>query len=174
MVGLHYSHILLNKGDKKMTQFTIGKLHSLDVPAFVNQLHRQTIGFDQVFETLNRTFANSKSDGNYPPHNIVQRDDTHYVVEVAVAGFAESEINVELADNVLTVTGEKVKDLTTPSDPKYLHQGISNRNFVRDFTLADNVEVRGAVVENGILSVQLELVVPEEKKPKSIAINYKK
>ena len=149
-----------------MTQFT---LRTLDLPS----LHRSAIGFDRMFEELNRTFANSKS-GNYPPHNIVQKDDTHYVVEVAVAGFAESEINVELADNVLTVTGEKVRDLTTPSDPKYLHQGISNRNFVRDFTLADNVEVRGAVVENGILSVELELVIPEEKKPKSIAITFKK
>ncbi len=149
-----------------MTQFNI---RTLDLPS----LHRSAIGFDRMFEELNRTFANSKQ-GNYPPHNIVQVNETNFVVEVAVAGFAESEINVELADNVLTVTGEKVKDLTTPSDPKYLHQGISNRNFARDFTLADNVEVRGAVVENGILSVSLELVVPEEKKPKKIALTFKK
>ena len=148
-----------------MTQFNI---RTLDLPS----LHRHAIGFDRMFEELNRTFANSKS-GNYPPHNIVQRDEANFVVEVAVAGFAESEINVELADNVLTVTGEKVKNDEQPS-PTYLHQGISNRNFVRDFTLADNVEVRGAVVENGILSVHLELVVPEEKKPKSIAITFKK
>lgn len=148
-----------------MTQFNI---RTLDLPS----LHRHAIGFDRMFEELNRTFANSKS-GNYPPHNIVQRDEINFVVEVAVAGFAESEINVELADNVLTVTGEKVKNDEQPA-PTYLHQGISNRNFVRDFTLADNVEVRGAVVENGILSVHLELVVPEEKKPKSIAITFKK
>lgn len=148
-----------------MTQFT---LRTLDLPS----LHRSAIGFDRMFEELNRTFANSKS-GNYPPHNIVQQDETNFVVEVAVAGFAESEINVELADNVLTVTGEKSKD-DEQSSPKYLHQGISNRNFTRDFTLADNVEVRGATVENGILSVHLELVVPEEKKPKTIAISFKK
>jgi molecular chaperone IbpA len=148
-----------------MTQFNI---RTLDLPS----LHRSAIGFDRMFEELNRTFANSKS-GNYPPHNIVQRDETHFVVEVAVAGFSESEINVELADNVLTVTGEKVKDADAAA-PTYLHQGISNRNFVRDFTLADNVEVRGAVVENGILSVELELVIPEEKKPKAIAITFKK
>jgi molecular chaperone IbpA len=149
-----------------MTQFT---LRTLDLPS----LHRSAIGFDRMFEELNRTFANSKS-GNYPPHNIVQVDETHFVVEVAVAGFAESEINVELADNVLTVTGEKVKDLTTPSDPKYLHHGISNRDFTRDFTLAENVEVRGATVKNGILSVELELVIPEEKQPKKIAIVFNK
>lgn len=148
-----------------MTNFNI---RTLDLPS----LHRHAIGFDRMFEELNRTFANSKS-GNYPPHNIVQVSDTKFTVEVAVAGFAESEINVELADNVLTVTGEKVKDDEHPS-PHYLHQGISNRNFVRDFTLADNVEVRGAVVANGILSVDLELVIPEEKKPKKIAITFAK
>ena len=148
-----------------MTQFNI---RTLDLPS----LHRHAIGFDRMFEELSRTFANSKS-GNYPPHNIVRVSDTKFVVEVAVAGFAESEINVELADNVLTVTGEKVKD-SEQAAPTYLHQGISNRNFVRDFTLADNVEVRGAVVENGILSVELELVIPEEKKPKAIAITFKK
>jgi len=148
-----------------MTQFNI---RTLDLPS----LHRSAIGFDRMFEELNRTFANSKQ-GNYPPHNIVQQDDTHFVVEVAVAGFAESEINVELADNVLTVTGEKVRGEDEVA-PNYLHQGISNRNFVRSFTLADNVEVREAVVENGILSVNLELVIPEEKKPKTIALTFKK
>ena len=138
-----------------MTQFNI---RTLDLPS----LHRSAIGFDRMFEELNRTFANSKS-GNYPPHNVVQQDETHFVVEVAVAGFAESEINVELADNVLTVTGEKVRneDEVVP-------------NFVRSFTLADNIEVREAVVENGILSVNLELVIPEEKKPKTIALTFKK
>jgi molecular chaperone IbpA len=148
-----------------MTQFNI---RTLDLPS----LHRSAIGFDRMFEELNRTFANSKS-GNYPPHNIVQQDETHFVVEVAVAGFAESEINVELADNVLTVTGEKVRN-EDEVVPNYLHQGISNRNFVRSFTLADNIEVREAVVENGILSVNLELVIPEEKKPKTIALTFKK
>lgn len=148
-----------------MTQFNI---RTLDLPS----LHRSAIGFDRMFEELNRTFANSKS-GNYPPHNVVQQDETHFVVEVAVAGFAESEINVELADNVLTVTGEKVRN-EDEVVPNYLHQGISNRNFVRSFTLADNIEVREAVVENGILSVNLELVIPEEKKPKTIALTFKK
>lgn len=148
-----------------MTPFT---LRTLDLPS----LHRHAIGFDRMFEELNRTFANSKS-GNYPPHNIVRVSETKFVVEVAVAGFAESEINVELADNVLTVTGSKVKHLDQPG-PDYLHQGISNRDFVRDFTLADHIEVRDAVVENGILSVNLELVVPEEKKPKTIALTFKK
>jgi molecular chaperone IbpA len=82
-----------------MTQFT---LRTIDLPA----LHRHSIGFDQMFEQLNR-FTNTKGESNYPPHNVVQLDDTHFVIEVAVAGFAEDEIDVELKDNVLTVTGKQ-------------------------------------------------------------------
>ena len=79
-----------------MTNFT---LHALDLPS----LHRHAIGFDRMFEELNRTFANSRSDGNYPPYNIARLDDTHYVIEVAVAGFKENEIDVELKDGVLNI-----------------------------------------------------------------------
>lgn len=148
-----------------MTQFNI---HTLDFPT----LHRHAIGFDRLFDELNRTFANSRSD-NYPPHNIAQLDDTHFVVEVAVAGFKESEIDVELKDNVLTVKGEKPKDEDAPAI-KYLHKGLSARNFTRTFNLADHVEVRAATIENGVLAIALELVVPEENQPKKIAITYKK
>jgi molecular chaperone IbpA len=147
-----------------MTQFT---LRTLDFPA----LHRHAIGFDQMFEQLNRTFANTKAD-NYPPHNVVQLDDTHFIIELAVAGFAESEIDVELADNVLTVKGET--DRTDREQSKYLHKGISTRNFTRSFPLAENIEVRNATVQNGILAVDLEMVIPEEKKAKKIAITFAK
>ena len=150
-----------------MTQLQI---HTLDLPTFVNQIHRQAIGFDSLFEQLNRQFTNSKSD-NYPPHNVVKLDDTHYVIEVAVAGFAEDEIDVELKENVLTVKGEQAKKDT---EVEYLHKGISARNFVRTFPLAENVEVRGATVQNGILAIALEQIVPEEKKPKKIAISFAK
>lgn len=145
-----------------MTQFT---LRTFDLPT----LHRHAIGFDRMFEDLNRTFANSKD--NYPPHNIVQLDETNFLIEVAVAGFKQSEIDVELKDNLLTVKGERAKDET---EVEYLHKGISNRNFTRTFPLAENVEVRTATVENGILAVKLELVVPEEKKAKKIAITFQK
>jgi molecular chaperone IbpA len=148
-----------------MTNLT---LHTLDFP----QLHRQFVGFDRLFDELNRTFANSRSD-NYPPHNIAQLDDNHYVIEVAVAGFKQDEIDVELKDNVLTVKGERVKAEDAP-EIKYLHKGLSARNFTRTFTLADHVEVKAATVENGVLTIGLELVVPEENQPKKIAITYKK
>ena len=150
-----------------MTQLQI---HTLDLPTFVNQIHRQTIGFDSLFEQLNRNFANSKSD-NYPPHNVVKLDDTHYVIEVAVAGFAEDEIDVELKENVLTVKGEQAKK---EAEVEYLHKGISARNFVRTFPLAEHIEVRGATVKNGILAVALEQVLPEEQKAKKIAITFAK
>lgn len=145
-----------------MTQFT---LHALDLPA----LHRHAIGFDQLFEQLNRTFANSKSDGNYPPHNVVKLDDTHYVIELAVAGFSESEVDIELTENVLTVKGERIK---SEKETEYLHKGISTRNFIRTFPLAENVKVRGATVQNGILAIALEQIVPEEQKAKKIAITF--
>ncbi|CAB5214772.1 IbpA Molecular chaperone (small heat shock protein) [uncultured Caudovirales phage] len=147
-----------------MTQFQI---HTLDLPA----LHRHAIGFDNLFEQLNRTFANSKSDGNYPPHNVVKLDDTHYVIELAVAGFSESEIDVELKENVLTVKGERVKSET---EIEYLHRGISARNFIRTFPLAEHIEVRGATVQNGILAIALEQVIPEEQKAKKIQITFAK
>jgi len=150
-----------------MTQLQI---HTLDLPTFVNQIHRQAIGFDSLFEQLNRNFANSKSD-NYPPHNVVKLDDTHYVIEVAVAGFAEDEIDVELKENVLTVQGEQIKKEV---EVEYLHKGISARNFTRTFPLAEHIEVRGATVKNGILAIALEQVVPEEDKPKKIAITFAK
>lgn len=143
-------------------------LHTLDFPT----LHRSAIGFDRLFDELNRTFANSRSD-NYPPHNIAQLDDTHFVVEVAVAGFKHDEIDVELKDKMLTVKGEKVKAENAP-EIKYLHKGLSARNFTRTFTLADHVEVKTATVENGVLTIGLELVVPVEDQAKKISITYKK
>lgn len=146
-----------------MTQFT---LHALDLPT----IHRHAIGFDRMFEELNRTFASGKSD-NYPPYNIAKLDDTHFVVEVAVAGFDENELDIELKDGELLVKGEKEKKET---DVEYQHKGISTRNFTRSFTLGDNVEVRGATVKNGILAVALELIVPDEKKPKKIEITFAK
>lgn len=148
-----------------MAQFT---LHTIDIPS----LHRHAIGFDQLFEQLNRTFATGKTEDNYPPHNVVKLDDTHYVIEVAVAGFNEDEIDIELKENVLTVRGEKVK--RDEDKIEYLHRGISSRKFTRVFPLAEHIEVRGATVKNGILAVALEQIVPEDSKPKKIAITFAK
>ena len=147
-----------------MTQFHI---QTIDLPTFA----RHAIGFDRVFNELNRTFANSRTSDNYPPYNIARLDDTHYVIEVAVAGFAENEIDVEVKESTLIIKGEKPKK---DKEIDYVHKGISARNFERSFTLADNVEVRAATVQNGVLAIALEHVVPEEQKPKKIAISYQK
>ena len=148
-----------------MTQFEI---RTLDLPT----LHRHAIGFDRMFDELNRTFANSRQD-NYPPHNVIELDDTHFVIEVAVAGFKENELDVEFKDQKITIRGEQIRE-DGALEIKYQHKGISTRNFERTFPLAEHLEVRGATVQNGILSIALELVIPEEKQAKKIAISFAK
>jgi molecular chaperone IbpA len=133
-------------------------------------LTRHAVGFDRLFTTLNRNFANSKVNDNYPPHNIVQIDETHYAIQLAVAGFTEDELEIEYKDNVLTVNGnQKQKDELT-----YHYRGISARSFTRSFPLADHMEVRGATVVNGILAISIEHMIPEEEKAKKIAITFTK
>jgi len=141
------------------------EIRTLDIPSFA----RHAIGFNRLFDEMNRTFANSRTNDNYPPYNIAKLDETHYVIEIAVAGFGKEEIDVELKDNSLIVKGTKPKK---EQETDYVHKGISTRNFERNFTLADNVEVRAATVQNGILAIALEQVVPEENKPKKIQITF--
>jgi molecular chaperone IbpA len=143
------------------------EIRTLDLPTFA----RHAIGFNRLFDEMNRTFANSRTGDNYPPYNIAKLDDTHYVIEIAVAGFGEDEIDVELKENSLIVKGIKAKK---EQETDYVHKGISTRSFERNFTLADNVEVRAATVQNGILAIALEQIIPEENKPKKIQIVYTK
>jgi molecular chaperone IbpA len=125
---------------------------------------RSTVGFDHLFNMLEQAVD---AGNGYPPYNIERTDETHYVISVAVAGFAEKDLSVEVKDGVLTVTGKR-EDAPKQS---YLHQGIAGRAFERRFQLAEHVEVRAAKLENGLLHIDLERVVPEEKKPRRIAIN---
>ena len=139
-------------------------LRSLDIPS----IHKFGIGFDNMFDELMR--MNSQQSLNYPPYNIVKHTDDSFNIEVAVSGFSEGEVEVNLDNRVLTIKGQKKEDLVA----EYLHKGISTRDFVREFTLAEHVEVINASQKDGILSIQLERIVPEEKKPKAIAISYTK
>ena len=141
---------------------------TLDIPT----LHRRFIGFDNLFEELNRTFTTAAKQDNYPPHNVIRTGDNLFRIEVAVAGFAEEELDVALEGRMLTVRGERNRD--EDADTEYLHRGISGRNFERTWPLGDNMEVRGATVKNGILTVSVEHIVPEEDKPKKIAITFAK
>lgn len=147
-----------------MTNNTL-TLRSLDIPS----IHKFGIGFDNIFDDLlNRTAQST----NYPPYNIVKQSDDSFAIELAVAGFKDGEISITTERNQLTVKGEQAVDLD--SQIEYLHRGISARSFSRTWTLADHVEVAGAKSENGILTISLERKVPEEQKPKSIAITYTK
>jgi len=142
-------------------------LNSLDIPT----ISRFAVGFDRMFDELTRT-ASTLNGTNYPPYNIIKSGENTYVIEVAVSGFEESELDVEVKDGELIVKGEK--QFKEEEAPEYLHQGIANRNFLRTFALAENVEVKGASVKNGILAVTLEHIVPESAKPKKIAITFEK
>lgn len=126
---------------------------------------RSTVGFDRLFDMLDR--AADQSQG-YPPYNIERTDENHYRISIAVAGFGEKDLGVEVNNGVLTVTGKREDGQDKQS---LLYQGIAGRAFERSFQLAEHVEVRGAKLENGLLHLDLERVIPEEKKPRKIAIN---
>jgi molecular chaperone IbpA len=125
---------------------------------------RTTVGFDRLLDLLDQ----AEGTPGYPPYNIERSDENHYRVTLAVAGFAEKDLAIEVRDGVLTIAGKRQSE-TTPTS--YLHQGIAGRAFERQFQLAEHVEVKGARLENGLLHVDLERVVPEEKKPRKITIN---
>jgi molecular chaperone IbpA len=146
-------------------------LRTLDIPS----IHKFGIGFDNILDELMRVNA-QQVNTNYPPYNIVKRSEDAFAIEIAVAGFREGDVNITLEKNVLTITGaQTVTDLEElEEEVEYLHRGISARNFTRTFTLADHVKVLSAAAENGILKIELERQVPEEQKPKTVAITYKK
>jgi len=141
-------------------------LRSLDIPS----IHKFGIGFDNMFDELMR--MNSQQSLNYPPYNIVKQTEDNFYIEIATAGFGEGEIAINLDNRLLTIRGRIVRDEDTSKE--YLHRGISSRDFDREFTLAEHVEVVNASQKDGILTIYLERIVPEEKKPKAIAITYTK
>ena len=132
-----------------------------------NQLPPYAVGFDRVFDTLNRYVDNSVSSTGFPPYNIQKVGDYNYTVEMALAGFSKDDIEVEVADGTLSVRSDKKED---PKDEFTYHRGISYRKFDRKFTLADDLVVKDAKLENGMLTIELERVVPEEKQPRLISV----
>jgi molecular chaperone IbpA len=137
---------------------------TLDLTPF----YRGTIGFERLFHDLDRQFANPGNTG-YPPYNILRVDDNHFIIELAVAGFSMEELNITQTRSELLIEGVPyvADDSVTIG---YLHKGIANRSFKRVFTIADYVEVKGATLELGILSIELEREIPEELKPRKITI----
>ena len=121
------------------------------------------IGFDRTFQLLER--ASQAPSVNYPPYNIVKVDDEHFSIELAVAGFSKKDVSISKVKEILSIEGKQ-----DDSDQEYVHRGLASREFRRSFTLADDVEIVGAELTNGILSVAMERVIPEEDKPQLIKI----
>jgi molecular chaperone IbpA len=127
-------------------------------------LNKALIGFDTLFtNVLAATAAN-----NYPPHNIVKYSDSYYEIEVAVAGFTKQDINVEVNQDLLTITGKRPVLQTTQKE--YLHRGLAARDFEQTFTLAEYMEVKGARVEDGMLTISIERLIPASLQPRQIQI----
>ena len=137
-----------------------------------NQLRPVTVGFDNMFDHFESMFDGdvfSVPQVNFPPYNIVKTGDFTYDVELALAGYSKDDITVDYADNVLTVKSIKKSDESKDEDG-ILHRGIAKRYFSKAFTIADDVEVKGAELKDGLLKISMERIIPEGKKPRSIDI----
>lgn len=139
------------------------KLTALDL----HPLYRNAIGVDRLFDRLINNIETT-SQSNYPPYNIVQNDEDSYTIEIAVAGFGMDDLEITQDQNTLIIAGNVADEVET----NYLHKGIAGRNFRREFTLADHVEVIDAQLDKGILVINLKREIPEAMKPKTIAIGH--
>ena len=133
-----------------------------------NQLTPYAVGFERQFNRLNDYARHQMQSTGFPPYNIQKVEDFKYEITMALAGFDKTDIEVEVAQGVLTI--RSVKETNEETDEWTIHRGISYRKFIRKFTLADDVVVNGAKLENGLLTISLEQIIPEEKKPKLIEI----
>lgn len=136
-----------------------------------NQLRPVTIGFDDIFEDFGKMFDENILRGSYkqsyPPYDIVKVTDNKYDIQIALAGYSKKDIEIKVVENTLLV--KSIRE-NSEEEKEVIHQGISKRYFERHFTIADDVEVHGAELKDGLLTVSLERIVPEHKKPKTIAI----
>ncbi len=132
-----------------------------------NQLTPYAVGFDRIFDHLNTYVTNNTSSTGFPPYNIRKEGELNYVIEMALAGFGKKDIEVEVAESTLKVRSVKENS----EDDETVYRGISYRKFERNFTLADDIVVNDAKLENGMLTIELERIIPEEKKPRLIEVN---
>lgn len=128
-------------------------------------LNRTVVGLDSFFGDLEATFGYDAVGSNYPPYNLIKTSVDHYELEIAVTGFKADEINVEVSNKQLIVTGQKNRE---ESSIEYVHRGLSTRNFTRVWVLADHMEVGNARITNGVLTIVLNRVIPEALKPRKI------
>lgn len=138
-------------------------MNAIDLTPF----YRSSVGFDRLGSLINHALTKESTTSGYPPYNIELLEENRYAITLAVAGFAREELDIQVENGVLTVRGDK----SATDERKYLYQGIANRTFERKFNLADYIEVTGANLSNGLLTISLVKEIPEAMKPKSIAIN---
>ena len=155
-----------------LTRLTIGGKHMKNNLSIFNNLRPLTVGFDDMFDHFEHMMDDSffgRSVANFPPYNIVKTGDNTYDVELALAGFNKKDIEIEYKENVLTVKSKKQEE-TKDEDGNIIHRGISKRMFSKSFTIANDVEVKGAELKDGLLKVSMERIIPEHKKAKLIDI----
>ncbi len=133
----------------------------------LSPLYRSTVGFDRLAGILDNVMSADSTQSGYPPYNIEKTDEDSYRITIAVAGFTETDLNIEARDGQLVVSGKKISD---EKDTEYLHRGIATRAFEKRFQMADHVRATGAVTENGLLHIDLVREVPEALKPRTIEI----
>ena len=127
------------------------------------------VGFDRTFDTLELLASSRAKETNYPPYNIRKISEDQYAIELAVAGFEDKDIDIELVEETLTIKGNRPKE----AGDGLLHQGLAARDFVKKFVLSDDMEIKGAALSNGMLYVGVERIIPDEKKPKKIELTSK-
>ena len=148
--------------------FTLAR-HSAFTPQDLQKMMGFSVGFDTIFD---RFFdMDTTRDSGYPPYNIRKINEAQYVIEIALAGFSKEDIEVEVTEGNLTIRSKEEKE--TDEDESFVHKGIAKRSFLRSFTLSDDIIVKGADLKDGMLIINLEKVIPDEKKPRLIQIGSK-
>ena len=146
--------------------------HSAFTPQDLQKLMGHTVGFDTIFDRL--FDMDLTRDSGYPPYNIRKVNELQYVIELALAGFSKDDIEVEVTEGQLAIRSKKLEEKTeVNSDDSFVHKGIAKRSFMRQFTLSDDIIVKGADLKDGMLIIDLEKVIPDEKKPRLIQIGSK-
>ena len=137
-----------------------------------NSLRPFSVGFDSIFEEFDRMLESTERyNSNYPPYNIRKLSDNDYKIEVALAGYSKDDIELELKDSTLTVRNKTKEKVVNDESNGVIHKGISTRQFERSFTISEDIKVKNAELKNGLLNVDLERIIPDEKKPRLINIH---
>ena len=137
-----------------------------------NSLRPFSVGFDSIFEEFDRMLESTERyNSNYPPYNIRKLSDNDYKIEVALAGYSKDDIKLELIDSTLTVRNKTKEKVINDESNGVIHKGISTRQFERSFTISEDIKVKNAELKNGLLNIDLERIIPDEKKPRLIDIN---